>query len=194
MPGVVWARGRGGFAGHRPLDRHRIVKDQRCLEAFSQILRCSARTPGLSRKFRFGVGSSLCTACDNALALRLMAAKRRWKRRMMLITRSKLLSVPKTSRAMVAKRTRETHVPVGEGMQPGTMRTESPSKQGWYLFSPIGNRYGLTVVGLAKLISRAQGPGLEHPMQGRSGNLASPVGILQIATTQGVRGWVRRAT
>jgi hypothetical protein len=89
----------------------------------------------------------------------------------MLITRSKLLSVPKTSRAMVAKRTRETHVPVGEGMQPGTMRTESPSKQGWYLFSPIGNRYGLTVVGLAKLNSRAQGPGLEHPMQGRSGNL-----------------------
>jgi hypothetical protein len=79
-------------------------------------------------------------------------------------------------------------------MQAGTMRTESPSKQGWYLFSPIGNRYGLTVVGLAKLNSRAQGPGLEHPMQGRSGNLASPGGILQIATTQGVRGWVRRAT
>jgi hypothetical protein len=44
-----------------------------------------------------GVPSSLCTPCENALALRLMAAKRRWKAmrimRIMRIMRSKLLSV-----------------------------------------------------------------------------------------------------
>jgi len=160
---VVHARRYFGFRAGRicrppPTGWTSIVKDQRCLEAFSQILRCGVSgyvqgffspqqsdlapgfpvelggfgrlhapflterrtrrfllllgrktgfgTPGLSRRFRFGVPSSLCTPCENALALRLVAAKRRWKRSALCVLCAVSYSrLPKTSRAMVA----ETH-------------------------------------------------------------------------------------
>jgi len=173
---VVHARRYFGFRAGRicrppPTGWTSIVKDQRCLEAFSQILRCGVSgyvqgffspqqsdlapgfpvelggfgrlhapflterrtrrfllllgrktgfgTPGLSRRFRFGIPSSLCTPCENALALRLMAAKRRWKRSALCVLCAATYSrLPKPAARWSRKRTRETF-PWGEAMQLG---------------------------------------------------------------------------
>ena len=54
--------------------------------------------------------------CKNALALRLVAAKRRWKRSALCVLRAVSYSgLPKTSRAIVAEMYQETRVPVGRG-------------------------------------------------------------------------------
>ena len=65
------------------------------------------------------------THCENALALRLMAANRHWKRSALCVLCAASFSRwPKTSRAMVAETHQENSCfPLGEGMQVGKSET-----------------------------------------------------------------------